>query len=76
MGILEELGTHKTKTEALREWLAGRPKQERDEWIEALQQTQRFTNAAIARLLIKKGFDGYTLRSLENVVYRYRQNLS
>lgn len=75
MGILEELGTHKTKTEALREWLADRPKAERDEWIEALTQTSRFTNAAIARLLIKKGFDAYTLRSLENVVYRYRQGL-
>jgi FMN phosphatase YigB (HAD superfamily) len=75
MGILDELETHKSKTQALIEWLESRPEDERAEWIEAMLATHRFSNAAIARLLIKRGFDGYTLRSLENVVYRYRGSL-
>ncbi len=75
MGILDELETNKSKTQALIEWLENRPKDERAEWMEAMLATHRFSNAAIARLLIAKGFDGYTLRSLENVVYRYRGSL-
>jgi hypothetical protein len=40
-----------------------------------MREIGRYSNAAIAQLLVKKGFDAYPLRSLENVVYRFRQGL-
>jgi predicted translin family RNA/ssDNA-binding protein len=75
MSIIQELETKKSKTKALIEWIEGRPKAEREEWLQAMREIGRYSNAAIAQLLVKKGFDAYPLRSLENVVYRFRQGL-
>jgi hypothetical protein len=75
VSILQELETKKSKTKALVDWLESRPKAERDEWLQAFREIGRYSNNAIASLLIKKGFDPFPIRSLENVVYRYRQEL-
>lgn len=75
MGILDELESKKNKLIALQEWIDSRPQKERDEWIEALRARHLYTNSAIAKLLMKKGFDAFEGRHLENLVYRYRGSI-
>jgi len=72
MEVLKELSARKNQIALINDFLATRPKKEREEWLEALRRADLYSSASILALLIKNGLANVN----ENGVVRYRRKLA
>lgn len=69
MGILDDLAPKVTKTQVIEDFIAQQP--DADEWLQVMKDP-RYTHAAIARELLKRGCPLGTLQQANNAVHKLR----